>query len=134
MPKQKSKKRAEERSITEYKDKVIPTVYKALGKGLVSRDEVDTLLKVLEAEVGMMSNSESEEPAAVMYQRLWLKDRKNPPSHLTRLKSLTFELSMVMDGTDEYPGSLYRLHEKVKYLQWLADNTLLKVLRNKVRL
>lgn len=134
MPKQKSKKRAEERSITEYKDKVIPSVYKALCKGTVSREEVDLLLKVLEAEVETMSNSESEEPATVMYQRLWLKDRKNPPSHFTRLKSLTFELRMVMDGTDEYPGSLYRLHEKVKYLQWLANNSLKTVLRNKLRL
>jgi hypothetical protein len=137
MPKQKSKKRAEKRSITEYKDKVIPTVYKALCKGLVSKDEVDILLEVLEDHIEGMHNADAwtdERPATILYQELWLKDKRKPVSHLAKLKSMASDFEDYKDCFEEYPGSIYRLDSHIQYLQWLADNTLSKVLRNKVRL
>ena len=134
MPKQKSKKRAEKRSITEYKDKVIPSVYKALCKGLVSEDEVNLLLEVLADHIVDMTNAYSEEPASTLYQKLWLRDKRNPPSHLARLKSMAYDFEQYKGCYEEYPESIYRLDSQIAYLQWLADDKLKTVLRNKVRL
>jgi hypothetical protein len=137
MPKQRSKKRAEKRSITEYKDKVIPSVYKALCKGLVSADEVDDLLEVLEDHIEGMHNADEwtdEMPATILYQKLWLKDKLKPPSHLARLKDMASALEGYKDCFEEYPGTIYRLDRHINYLQWLADNKLKAVLRNKQRM
>jgi hypothetical protein len=120
MRKKKIKKQAA-KTVAYYKGEVITPVYKALVAGKISFDEVNALLATLADHIEGMNNEFSDEPAEVLYQKLWLKGKLRPPSHEAKIEDIIRDLEDYKECFEEYPESIFRLDSHIEYLEWLVN-------------